>query len=58
MCRKGRYRERGIKELDGYGAEVVTLEPHPAVKVDPGLGTLGVLTEPTWSRPARRRPRR
>ena len=47
MCRNGRYRERGIKEIDGYGAEVVTLEPRYAVKVDAGLGTLGVLTEPT-----------
>ena len=26
MCRNGRYRERGIKELDGYGAERVALE--------------------------------
>jgi hypothetical protein len=22
MCRNGRYRERGIKELDGFGAEL------------------------------------
>jgi threonine dehydrogenase-like Zn-dependent dehydrogenase len=47
MCRNGRYRERGIKELDGYGAELVTLEPDFAIKVDPSLGLLGVLTEPT-----------
>jgi threonine dehydrogenase-like Zn-dependent dehydrogenase len=47
MCRNGRYRERGIKELDGYGAELVTLEPDFAVKIDPALGLLGVLTEPT-----------
>jgi threonine dehydrogenase-like Zn-dependent dehydrogenase len=47
MCRNNRYRERGIKELDGYGAEWVTLEPEFAVKVDPSLGSLGVLTEPT-----------
>jgi threonine dehydrogenase-like Zn-dependent dehydrogenase len=47
MCRNGMYRERGIKELDGYGAELVTLEPEFAVKLDPALGTLGVLTEPT-----------
>jgi threonine dehydrogenase-like Zn-dependent dehydrogenase len=46
MCRNGRYRERGIKELDGYGAELVTLEPDFAVKLDPLLGLLGVLTEP------------
>jgi glucose 1-dehydrogenase len=47
MCRNGRYRERGIKELDGYGAELVTLEPDFAVGLDPSLGLVGVLTEPT-----------
>jgi glucose 1-dehydrogenase len=47
MCRNGRYRERGIKELDGYGAELVTLEPEFAVELDPSLGLLGVLAEPT-----------
>jgi threonine dehydrogenase-like Zn-dependent dehydrogenase len=46
MCRNGRYRERGIKELDGYGAELVTVEPEFAIKLDPSLGLLGVLTEP------------
>ena len=46
MCRNGRYRERGIKELDGFGAERVALEPEYAVKVDSELGTLGVLVEP------------
>jgi glucose 1-dehydrogenase len=46
-CRNGGYRERGIKELDGYGAELVTLGPEFAVKLDPALGVLGVLTEPT-----------
>lgn len=47
MCRNGRYRERGIKELDGFGAELVTLEPDFTVKLDSELGLLGVLTEPT-----------
>ena len=47
MCRNGRYRERGIKELDGYGAERVTLESDYAVRLAPELGMLGVLTEPT-----------
>jgi threonine dehydrogenase-like Zn-dependent dehydrogenase len=47
MCRNGRYRERGIKELDGYGAELVTLEPEFAVRLDPTLDHVGVLTEPT-----------
>jgi threonine dehydrogenase-like Zn-dependent dehydrogenase len=46
MCRNGRYRERGIKELDGFGAELVTIEPEFAVKLDASLGALGVLTEP------------
>jgi glucose 1-dehydrogenase len=46
MCRNGRYTERGIKELDGYGAERFRLEPKFAIKVDPGLEYLGVLLEP------------
>lgn len=46
MCRNGRYEERGIKELDGYGAEVWTVEADYAVRVDPALGLCGVLTEP------------
>ncbi len=47
MCRNGRYTERGIKELDGYCSERYRIEPKFAVKVDPGLGDLGVLLEPT-----------
>ncbi|AQS72398.1 glucose 1-dehydrogenase [Streptomyces pactum] len=46
MCRNGRYRERGIKELDGYGAELWCLETDYAVRVDAGLGLAGVLMEP------------
>jgi threonine dehydrogenase-like Zn-dependent dehydrogenase len=46
MCRNGRYRERGIKELDGFGAERVALEPDYAVKLDAALGLCGVLVEP------------
>ena len=46
MCRNGRYTERGIKGLDGYGAELVTLESDFAVPVPHQLGELGVLTEP------------
>jgi glucose 1-dehydrogenase len=46
MCRNGRYRERGIKELDGYGAELVALEREYAVRLDPSLESVGVLTEP------------
>jgi len=46
MCRNGQYTERGIKALDGYGAELVTLEEDFAIPVPAELGTLGVLTEP------------
>jgi threonine dehydrogenase-like Zn-dependent dehydrogenase len=46
FCRNGRYTERGIKELDGYGAERWTVEVDYAVKLDPALGDLGVLMEP------------
>jgi threonine dehydrogenase-like Zn-dependent dehydrogenase len=47
MCRNGRYSERGIKERHGYGAEQFRIEPDFAVKIDPALGALGVLMEPT-----------
>jgi glucose 1-dehydrogenase len=47
MCRNGRYVERGIKERHGYGAEQFRIEPGFAVKLDPSLGFLGVLVEPT-----------
>ncbi len=47
MCRNGRYTERGIKERHGFGAENFRIEPDFAVKVDPRLGRLGVLMEPT-----------
>lgn len=46
MCRNGKYTERGIKALDGYGAELVTIEEDFAIRVPAELGTLGVLTEP------------
>jgi len=46
MCRNGQYTERGIKALDGYGAELVTLEADFAIPVPAELGTLGVLAEP------------
>jgi glucose 1-dehydrogenase len=47
FCRNGRYTERGIKGLNGYGSERWRIEPEFAVKLDPALGTLGVLMEPT-----------
>jgi threonine dehydrogenase-like Zn-dependent dehydrogenase len=47
MCRNGRYTERGIKEIDGYGSELWTVEPDYAVKLDPRLAEVGMLMEPT-----------
>jgi glucose 1-dehydrogenase len=47
MCRNGQYTERGIKEIDGYMSERWRIEPEYAMKVDPTLGLLGVLLEPT-----------
>lgn len=46
MCRNGKYTERGIKELNGYCSERYRIAPEFAVKVDSGLGLLGVLLEP------------
>jgi threonine dehydrogenase-like Zn-dependent dehydrogenase len=46
MCRNGRYTERGIKQLDGYGSERWRVRPEYAVKIDPALATVGVLLEP------------
>ncbi|GAA0517173.1 threonine dehydrogenase [Saccharopolyspora subtropica] len=46
FCLNGRYTERGIKELDGFGAQRWTVEPRFAIKVTAELGDLGVLTEP------------
>jgi threonine dehydrogenase-like Zn-dependent dehydrogenase len=47
MCRNGEYTERGIKGLDGYGAELVKIEQDFAIPVPEKLGNLGVLTEPS-----------
>jgi threonine dehydrogenase-like Zn-dependent dehydrogenase len=47
MCRNGRYTERGIKEIHGFMSERWRIEPEYAIKVDPSLGILGVLLEPT-----------
>ncbi|GGK34196.1 threonine dehydrogenase [Pilimelia terevasa] len=46
MCRNGRYTERGIKGLDGFGSQWWTVEPRYAVRLDPALGAAGVLLEP------------
>lgn len=47
MCRNGKYTERGIKELDGFGSEVWCVEANYAVALDPRLEDVGVLIEPT-----------
>jgi threonine dehydrogenase-like Zn-dependent dehydrogenase len=46
MCRNGRYTERGIKEIDGYGSQTWTVEAAYAVRLDPSLADVGVLVEP------------
>jgi threonine dehydrogenase-like Zn-dependent dehydrogenase len=47
MCRNGQYTERGIKEIDGFMSERWRIEPGYFTKLDPSLGILGVLLEPT-----------
>jgi glucose 1-dehydrogenase len=47
FCRNGQYTERGIKEHHGYCSERYRNTPDFTVKVDAGLGVLGVLLEPT-----------
>jgi glucose 1-dehydrogenase len=47
FCRNGRYRERRIKELHGYGSERWTVEADYAVKLAPELEPVGMLMEPT-----------
>ncbi|MDY7087218.1 MAG: alcohol dehydrogenase catalytic domain-containing protein, partial [Actinomycetota bacterium] len=47
MCRNGKYTERGIKQLDGYGSQLWCVETGYAVKLDPELEQVGVLMEPT-----------
>ncbi|MGV0643265.1 glucose 1-dehydrogenase [Mycolicibacterium sp. XJ879] len=47
MCRNGRYTERGIKGLDGYGSQRWCVEADYAVAIDKSLRDVGVLMEPT-----------
>jgi glucose 1-dehydrogenase len=47
FCSNGRYTERGIKELDGFGAQRWRAPAKYVVKLDKSVGDLGVLTEPT-----------
>ena len=46
MCRNGLYSERGIKQLDGFGAERWVADPGFLIRLDPRLGITGVLLEP------------
>ncbi|MEY9214883.1 glucose 1-dehydrogenase [Thermobifida halotolerans] len=45
-CRNGRFTERGIKELHGYGSQQWTVAADYAVRLDPDLEEVGVLLEP------------
>jgi threonine dehydrogenase-like Zn-dependent dehydrogenase len=47
MCRNGQYTEWGIKGHHGYARERYRITADFVVKVDKGLGDLGVLLEPT-----------
>jgi glucose 1-dehydrogenase len=47
MCRNGQYTERGIKEIHGFMSQRWRIEPEYVIKIDPSLGILGVLLEPT-----------
>jgi threonine dehydrogenase-like Zn-dependent dehydrogenase len=47
MCTNGRFTERGIKERHGFASERFRIHPEHVVKVDPALGDLAVLVEPT-----------
>ncbi len=46
MCRNGKYTERGIKEVNGFGSELWRSRPEFLVKLNPELGMTGVLMEP------------
>jgi threonine dehydrogenase-like Zn-dependent dehydrogenase len=46
FCENGRYTERGIKGLDGYGAQRWRVEPGFVIRLPTSLGDHGVLTEP------------
>ena len=46
MCQTGKYRERGIRGLDGYQTEYVVDKEEYLVRVAPELEAVGVLLEP------------
>ena len=47
MCQTGGFVERGILGCHAYGSERFRIDPRFAVRLDPALGDLGVLLEPT-----------
>jgi threonine dehydrogenase-like Zn-dependent dehydrogenase len=47
MCRNDQFTEHGIRALDGFGCELYRLDPEFVIPLDPALGILGVLVEPT-----------
>jgi glucose 1-dehydrogenase len=47
MCTNDQYTERGIKGRHGFASERFRTHPEHLVAVDPGLGDLAVLLEPT-----------
>lgn len=47
MCRDGRYTERGIRSLHGYGSERWRVEPAFCVRLGEELASVGALLEPT-----------
>jgi glucose 1-dehydrogenase len=47
MCLNGKYTERGIKEIHGYGSTMWTVEADYALRLDPSLESVGMLMEPT-----------
>jgi glucose 1-dehydrogenase len=46
MCRNGKYTERGIKEIHGYGSELWTVEKDFCITLDSSLRDVAVLMEP------------
>ena len=46
MCQTGKYRERGIKGIDGYQTEYAVDQEQNVVFVPPNLAPVGVLLEP------------
>ena len=47
MCRNGGYTEHGIKGLHGFARERWRAQPEALIRLDPGVGAVGVLLEPT-----------